>query len=581
MKNKFNSSVCSKLILLTFFLFVKTAPAQSTRNQYFKSGLQEWMLTSLDVTAFNNGDPIPQAQTEEEWKKAAKEGTPAWCFREGEEKYGRLYNWYAVNDPRGICPKGWHIPTKTDWSTLLNDEVDPSFSGNLKEGIRYSDGKYRSVEKRAAMWSSTEKSFHEAGDGSPGAWYAALNYQAGTSVQGILRGIDKGAGLAVKCVRRGLYDGFDITPGDIPNEGIMFVNHQKNQRSGHYGQVLVECSNGDLLAFYTNVSGKIYKGHSVAGWTEYKRSTDGGKTWGEPVIFAYSKKVWEENKVVGDTIPKGESYLGAYVVAVTVAPNRDLVAVLTRRIGTQTGTLGYKPPVYSISKDNGRTWSEPREVDPSRDVDEIAVTHNNSAWLVKDGVIYGIFVGGNSGGGKYSLYVSEDNGQTFKRRSEGLFEDRWYPTNFYYMTAKFLEDGRLIVYSYNQDDEFNLPYVTSSDNGHTWSTIKSSHMSKRLRNGQLSEKIGDYYFMHGRTGNHGDSPWNFVLYVSKDGINWDAGRLLNNTEGGVEDSYSANVTIGKFGKTKPKELLIQADIQYSASRVNIKHWRITNIKGAR
>lgn len=56
-----------------------------------------------------------------------KEKKPAWCYYENdasnEKKYGKLYNWHAVNDPRGIAPKGYHIPSDTEW-TELTDYLD-------------------------------------------------------------------------------------------------------------------------------------------------------------------------------------------------------------------------------------------------------------------------------------------------------------------------------------------------------------------------------------------------------------------------------------------------------------------------
>jgi len=77
-------------------------------------GTQTWMAKNLNVSIFANGDPIPEVKTNEEWKKAAEEKKPAWCYYENDPAngaiYGKLYNWYAVSDPRGLAPKGWHIP---------------------------------------------------------------------------------------------------------------------------------------------------------------------------------------------------------------------------------------------------------------------------------------------------------------------------------------------------------------------------------------------------------------------------------------------------------------------------------------
>lgn len=89
-----------------------------------KIGNQIWMLRNLDVRHFRNGDEIFHAQTNKEWKQAAKEGRPAYCYYNNDpaygEKYGLLYNWYAVNDPRGLAPDCWQVPSDMDWTTLVN-----------------------------------------------------------------------------------------------------------------------------------------------------------------------------------------------------------------------------------------------------------------------------------------------------------------------------------------------------------------------------------------------------------------------------------------------------------------------------
>jgi len=86
-------------------------------------GNQIWMAKNLNVSHFNNGDAIPEAKTDQEWMKAGAEGKPAWCYpnkdSNNEEKFGKLYNWYAANDPRGIAPKGMHLSTPADWKELV------------------------------------------------------------------------------------------------------------------------------------------------------------------------------------------------------------------------------------------------------------------------------------------------------------------------------------------------------------------------------------------------------------------------------------------------------------------------------
>ena len=34
--------------------------------------------------------------------------------------YGKLYNWYAINDPRGLTPEGWHIPSDEEWKLMID-----------------------------------------------------------------------------------------------------------------------------------------------------------------------------------------------------------------------------------------------------------------------------------------------------------------------------------------------------------------------------------------------------------------------------------------------------------------------------
>jgi uncharacterized protein (TIGR02145 family) len=86
-------------------------------------GNQVWMIKNLDVSTFRNGEMIPEAKTEKEWVKAGKDKKPAWCHYDNDTtnrmKYGKLYNWYAVNDSRGLAPMGWHTPTHEEWLSVI------------------------------------------------------------------------------------------------------------------------------------------------------------------------------------------------------------------------------------------------------------------------------------------------------------------------------------------------------------------------------------------------------------------------------------------------------------------------------
>lgn len=89
-----------------------------------KIGDQTWMTENLDLSSFRNGDLINEASTEKEWENAGQESRPAWCYADNStangKKYGKLYNWFAVNDPRGLAPNGWHIPGDAEWTKLTN-----------------------------------------------------------------------------------------------------------------------------------------------------------------------------------------------------------------------------------------------------------------------------------------------------------------------------------------------------------------------------------------------------------------------------------------------------------------------------
>ena len=97
-------------------------------------GNQTWMAENLRATKYRNGDDIALSSSDS--KDISKEEIPKyqWCYG-GDEKsiedYGRLYTWYVVEDLRGICPNGWHIPNDSEWSDLIN-----SVDGDSKAAIK-------------------------------------------------------------------------------------------------------------------------------------------------------------------------------------------------------------------------------------------------------------------------------------------------------------------------------------------------------------------------------------------------------------------------------------------------------------
>ncbi len=146
-------------------------------------GDQIWMAKNLNVSHFRNGNPVPEIRANEDWIEYAEEGKPAWCYYDNdpanEEKYGKLYNWYAVIDARGLAPKGWHIPSDDEWArlidylggfTLAGEKLKPCIKeakslktlyesgfNALPAGYRNSKGGFSYLGNCGFWWSSTGK----------------------------------------------------------------------------------------------------------------------------------------------------------------------------------------------------------------------------------------------------------------------------------------------------------------------------------------------------------------------------------------------------------------------------------------
>ena len=109
------------LVVLFIQLSLSISPVLS---QDITIGAQVWMTRNLDVSTFRNGDTIFEAKSKEDWVKAGESKRPAFCYFRFNSKYGKqfgkLYNWFAVNDSRGLAPVGYHIPTREELEELIN-----------------------------------------------------------------------------------------------------------------------------------------------------------------------------------------------------------------------------------------------------------------------------------------------------------------------------------------------------------------------------------------------------------------------------------------------------------------------------
>ena len=178
---------------------------------------QVWMTRNLDVITYRNGDAIPYVSDPVQWKNLT---TGAWTYVNGDPAtnttYGKLYNWYAVNDPRGLAPAGFHIPSKTEFGTLANclggdyvsggplkttgstDWMSPNTGATnasgfsaLPGGKRNNQSVYTGFGYQGVFWTSTEQT-------ASNAWAFLLYYSSagsGTS------GPEKIEGAGVRCVK--------------------------------------------------------------------------------------------------------------------------------------------------------------------------------------------------------------------------------------------------------------------------------------------------------------------------------------------------------------------------------------------
>ena len=198
--------------------------------QTVQIGCQCWMAENLKVTHYRNGDPIPNVTSASEWAALT---SGAYCNYNNDAEnvaiYGRLYNWYAVDDSRNIAPTGWHVPTDAEWKQLemslgmsqseanytgwrgTNEgsklagnaslwasgdlENNPEFGTSgftaLPGGYRGSTGSFHSLGYSAYVWSVTEDSTYYA-------WHRRLGYGL---AQVTRYSLNKGGGFSVRCVR--------------------------------------------------------------------------------------------------------------------------------------------------------------------------------------------------------------------------------------------------------------------------------------------------------------------------------------------------------------------------------------------
>ena len=206
------------LYLLIFLIFVSCGESQQMSSKDLvkdingnvyktvKIGKQMWMAENLRVTHYRNGDPIPCLADDDEWDN----NDGAYCYYNNDttniRKYGMLYNWFAVDDSRNLAPKGWHVPTDSEWQVLVEFLGGDGLAGGKMQitvaknesgfsarpaGYRYNHGVFDGLGTNPYFWSSTESN-------GGNAWHRYLYFDNSNVYRD-----DSGwkqAGYSVRCV---------------------------------------------------------------------------------------------------------------------------------------------------------------------------------------------------------------------------------------------------------------------------------------------------------------------------------------------------------------------------------------------
>jgi len=223
-------------------------------------GKHSWMLKNLETTTFRNGDIIQEATNKQEMLDAFVDKKPVWCYYDfnpkNGEKYGKLYNWYAVNDSRGLAPSGYRIPSESEFRKLLynlnqNEEdlkgyqnrmIYDSILNNIYEyagGITQVENfkKKRffvNLGKNASWWSAAECKNLLSNDD-----YDAWGITFSNKKQSTLSCYFKGEGLSVRCIKVNEDDSIKDTLIEYtPNEDSNIISTLDGIELGNKNQTI-------------------------------------------------------------------------------------------------------------------------------------------------------------------------------------------------------------------------------------------------------------------------------------------------------------------------------------------------------
>jgi uncharacterized protein (TIGR02145 family) len=199
-----------------------------------------WMQDNLKTSHYRNGALIPTGLSNQAWQLTFN-GACADYNNDitNSSIYGKLYNWYSIADPSGLCPSGWHVSNESDWNDLLIF-IDPN--ANLLCNSCQQSGFAGGVLKNSSGWNGlfggSRQNTTYAGLGTGGFWWSSNSFSTSDAFVRLLgynyNSIGKNfgskyLGFSVRCV----YDQSASTwTGIESNQGSLVTELYPNPTSG-------------------------------------------------------------------------------------------------------------------------------------------------------------------------------------------------------------------------------------------------------------------------------------------------------------------------------------------------------------
>jgi uncharacterized protein (TIGR02145 family) len=503
-------------------------------------GNQVWTSENLNVDKFRNGDAIPEIQTIDAWLKAYRDGKPGWCYYNFDTangiRYGKLYNWHAVNDPRGLAPEGWRIPSNADW-----DELIEKLGGNDVAAAKM---------KSAQGWQGTGNGNNQSGfKGLPGGicrpnssfnsigmfgyWWSSSQYLAANAWDRILyynntvirSNHHKASGLSVRCIKEG-------DAATLPYKEFLFGDDQPYPEC--HASTLLQLKDGKYLAAW--FGGTKEKHDDVGIWMT--KGTPGN--WGKTIEVAKIRNDAHWNPVLFKA-PGGKIFL--YF-----------------KVGKQIP--GWTTWVKT-SDDEGESWSEATELvkgDTTGGRGPVRckpIILSNGTWLA----------GASHEKGLWNTFIdrSEDHGKT------------WQPTPYIQLNREEItgkgiiqptlwESSPGIVHALIRSTASIIYRSDSKDYGKTWSPVyKTSLPNPNSGIDVVRLPDGTLLLAYNPTGANWGSRGKLALAISFDnGTTWPKKLELENANIKDEFSYPAIINVGDT-----------VSLTYTWNRKKIVFWKAT------